>query len=199
MAGYAFARLPFRGSGALFYLLLATAMVPGAVTLVPLYLITKGIPFAGGNDMWGIGGTGLLDTLPGLALPSLVGAMNIFLARQYFLATSAELAEAARLDGAGELRIFFRVYLPLARPLMAVIAIFSFTGVWDDFLWPLVITTSPENLTVQLALSRFLVSGNIQYGPAMAGTVLVILPVLAVFILNQRSFISGLADGSVKG
>lgn len=199
VAGYAFAMLPFRGSTAVFYTILATTAIPASVTLIPLFLMTKSIPLAGGNDMLGQGGTGLLDSIAGLALPSLIGAMNIFLARQYFSGSAPDLAEAARIDGAGEWLIFRKIYLPLAKPLLAVVAIFSFVGVWDDFLWPLVITTSRSSQTVQLALAQFLSSGNVQYGPLMAGAVLITIPVLIVFIFNQRGFISGLADGSVKG
>ncbi|WP_113701664.1 carbohydrate ABC transporter permease [Nonomuraea lactucae] len=198
-AGYAFAMLPFRGSTPLFYALVSTAAIPVSVTLIPLFLMAKSMPLAGGNDLAGTGGTGLLDTLGGVVLPYLVLPMNIFLARQYFSTADPHLAEAARMDGAGEWLVFRRVYFPLARPLVTVIAIFSFTAVWDDFLWPLVITSSQETQTVQLALARFLSTGNVQYGPLMAGAVLVTLPVIAVFLFNQRSFISGLTDGSVKG
>jgi multiple sugar transport system permease protein len=198
-AGYAFALLPFRGSRTLFYLLISTAAVPVSVTLIPLFLMAKGFPLAGGNDVLGAGGTGLLDSLGGVVLPYLVLPMNIFLARQFFGTFDNDLAEAARIDGAGEWKIFRLIYFPLARPLVAVTAIFSFTAVWDDFLWPLVVTTSPEVQTVQLAVARFLSSGNVQYGPLMAGAVLVTLPVIGVFLFNQRSFISGLTDGSVKG
>ena len=198
-AGYGFAMLPFRGSTALFYTLIATTAIPISVTLIPLFLMARGFPLAGGNDIFGQGGTGLLDSLGGLVLPFVVLPLNIFLARQYFSSSSADLAEAARIDGAGEFRVFWAIYLPLARPLVAVIAIFSFTAVWDDFLWPLVTVTSPEHQTVQLALTRFLTSGNIQYGPMMAGAVLATLPVLLVFLFNQRHFISGLSEGSVKG
>ncbi|MGN9846160.1 carbohydrate ABC transporter permease [Nonomuraea sp. H19] len=198
-AGYAFALLPFRGSNALFYTLVSTAAIPVSVTLIPLFLMAKSMPLLGGNDLAGTGGTGLLDTLGGVVLPYLVLPMNIFLARQYFSTADPHLAEAARMDGAGEWRVFWRIYFPLARPLVAVIAIFSFTAVWDDFLWPLVVTSSQETQTVQLALARFLSTGNVQYGPLMAGAVLVTLPVIAVFLINQRSFISGLTDGSVKG
>jgi multiple sugar transport system permease protein len=198
-AGYAFALLPFPGSNALFYTLVSTVAIPISVTLIPLFLMAKGFPLAGGNDFLGRGGIGLLDSLGGVVLPYIVQPMNIFLARQYFQSFDTDLAEAARLDGAGEWRIFWRVYLPLATPLVAVVAIFTFTAVWDDFLWPLVVTTSPETQTVQLALTRFLGSGNIQYGALMAGSVLVTLPVLAVFLFNQRYFISGLTEGAVKG
>lgn len=198
-AGYAFAMLKFPGSKALFYTLVSTAAVPVSVTLIPLFLMARAIPFAGGNDVLGHGGSGILDTLAGVVLPYLVLPLNIFLARQFFASSPLELAEAARVDGAGEFRIFARIYWPLARPLVAVIAVFSFTSVWDDFLWPLVVTTSPNTQTVQLALARFLASGDVQYGALMAGAVLATVPVLLVFFFNQRSFISGLADGSVKG
>ena len=199
LAGYAFAMLPFSGSTALFYLLVSTTAIPGSVTLIPLFLMARGIPLAGGNNILGQGGSGLLDTLAGVVLPYLVMPMNIFLARQFFSTAPIELAEAARIDGAGEWRIFTRIYLPIARPLVAVVAIFSFTGVWSDFLWPLVVTSSARAQTVQLALARFLSTGNVQYGPLMAGAVMVTLPVLVIFLFNQRSFISGLSEGSVKG
>jgi multiple sugar transport system permease protein len=199
LAGYAFALLPFRGSFVVFILLVSTTAIPVSVTLIPLFLMARGIPLAGGNDLFGQGGSGLLDTLPGLMLPYLVLPMNIFLARQYFSTAPPELAEAARIDGAGEMRIFRSIYLPLARPLIAVTAVFSFVGVWDDFLWPLVISNSGQSQTVQLALARFLASGNIQYGPLMAGAVLATIPVVTLFLINQRAFVSGLSDGSVKG
>jgi multiple sugar transport system permease protein len=170
-----------------------------SVTLIPLFLMAKGFPLAGGNDLFGYGGSGLLDSIGGVVLPYLVLPLNIFLGRQFFSMSDVALAEAARIDGAGEWTIFRRVYLPLARPLVAVTAIFSFTAVWDDFLWPLVVTTSPEVQTVQLAVARFLSSGNVQYGPLMASAVLATLPVLAVFGFNQRGFIAGLTEGSVKG
>lgn len=198
-AGYAFAMLKFPGSRAIFYLLISTAAVPVSVTLIPLFLMARGIPLAGGNNIFGNGGSGVLDTLAGVVLPYIVLPLNIFLARQFFASSPTELAEAARVDGAGELRIFFRIYWPLAKPLIAVIAVFSFTSVWDDFLWPLVVTTSQSTQTVQLALARFLASGDVRYGAVMAGAVLATVPVLIVFLFNQRSFISGLADGSVKG
>ncbi len=198
-AGYAFAHLPFRGSNALFYLVIATSAIPVAVTLIPLFLMVSNFPLAGGNDLLGRGGSGLVDTLGGVAIPYLVGTMSIFLVRQFYKGMSPELAEAARIDGAGELRIFWSVYLPLSRPIVAVVAIFSFTAVWDDLLWPLVVSSSPQSQTVQLALTGFSQSGNIQYAPLMAATIIVTVPVLLVFLFNQRHFISGLSEGAVKG
>lgn len=199
LAGYGFAKLPFRASKPLFVTIIATTAIPGSVTLIPLFLMVRSVPLLGGNDASGAGGVGLLDSLAGVALPSLVLPLNIFLSRQYFLSSDASLAEAARIDGASEFAIFRRIYFPIAKPLVATIAIFSFTATWDDFLWPLVIISSEHNQTVQLALARFLSTGNVQYGPIMAGAVLITLPVLAVFLFNQKRFIAGLAEGSVKG
>jgi len=198
-AGYAFAHLPFRGSDLIFYVLIATAAIPVAVTLIPLFLMVANFPLAGGNDLLGRGGSGLADSLGGLAIPYLVGTMSIFLVRQFFKGMSPDLAEAARLDGASEFRVFWNIYMPLSKPIIAVVAIFSFTAVWDDLLWPLVVSSSPKSQTVQLALTGFSQSGNIQYAPLMAATILVTIPVLLVFLFNQRHFISGLSEGAVKG
>lgn len=198
-AGYAFAHLPFRGSTVVFYVLLSTAAIPVAVTLIPLFLMVSNVPFAGGNDALGRGGSGLTDTLGGLAIPYLVGTMSIFLVRQFYRGMSRELAEAARIDGASELRIFWTIYVPISKPIIAVVAIFSFTAVWDDLLWPLVVSSSPRSQTVQLALTGFTQSGNIQYAPLMAAAIIVTIPVLLVFLFNQRHFISGLSEGAVKG
>jgi multiple sugar transport system permease protein len=199
LAGYAFARLYFPGRDILFFVLIATTMIPAAVSLIPLFLMTKGFPLAGGNDLFGQGGIGLLDSLPGLILPHVVGALNIFLSRQFFLELPDELAEAARIDGAREFSIFWRVYLPLAQPLIATIAIFSFTGAWEDFLWPLVVTSSTDKYTVQITLNSFQSGGNIQWGYLMASAVLATLPLFLVFLFFQKYFVEGLASGSVKG
>lgn len=198
-AGYAFAHLPFRGSDVIFYVLIATAAIPVAVTLIPLFLMVSNFPLAGGNDILGRGGSGLVDTLGGIAIPYLVGTMSIFLVRQFYKGMDKDLAEAARLDGASEFRLFRSIYMPLSTPIIAVVAIFSFTGVWDDLLWPLVVSSSPQSQTVQLALTRFSQTGNIQYAPLMAATIIVTIPVLLVFLFNQRHFISGLSEGAVKG
>ncbi|MGC0252460.1 carbohydrate ABC transporter permease [Pseudactinotalea sp. Z1748] len=198
-AGYALAHIKFRGSSLLFFTILGTAMVPAVVQLIPLFLLTQGVPLTGGNDIFGEGGTGLLNTRTGLVLPLLVQPLNIYLARQYFLSLSGEFGDAARVDGAGELRIFTRIYMPLAKPIIATIAILSFTGAWEDFLWPLVIISSPSMQTLPLALSSFAGSGAPQYGPLMASTLIAIIPVLIVFALGQRHLAQGLSAGGVKG
>jgi len=197
-AGYALAHLSFRGSGTVFILILVIAMVPVVVHLIPLFLVTRGVPLAGGNDIFGQGGTGLLDSYAGLVLPMLVQPLNIYLARQYFMGISREFGDSARIDGTSEIGIFFRIYMPIAKPIVATIAILSFTGAWEDFLWPLVIISSPEKQTLPLALDSFASSSSTQYGPMMASAFLVIIPVLLVFVLGQRHFRHGLSAGGVK-
>ncbi len=199
MAGYALAKLPFPHAKLAFRTVLATSMVPAAVRLIPLFLMVRGVPGAGGNDLFGAGGIGLLNTHIGLAVPHLVAPLNVFLARQFFQQLPDELAESGRIDGASEWRIFFSIYLPLARPLLATIAILAFTGSWDDFLWPLVVVTTSDMRTASLALQGFTSGGAIQWGPLMAASVLVMAPVVIIFLLNQRHFISGLSEGGVKG
>lgn len=199
MAGYAFAKLKFPGREPLFYLLISTMMVPAAVTLIPLFLMVRQFPLAGGNDLLGQGGSGLLNTLVGAMIPNFVGALNIFLARQYFRQLPDELAEAARIDGATEAGILWWVYFPIALPMVATIGILSFVGIWEDYLWPLVVLTSTENFTIQLVLSSFILGGNIQWGQLMAATILASLPVILMFIFFQRYFIQGLSAGAVKG
>lgn len=199
-AGYAFAKIDFRGSKLAFIIVLATAMVPAVVQLIPLFLLVQNVPLAGGNDILGNGGSGLLNSHLGLALPLLVQPLNIFLARQYFLDMPDEIADAGRIDGASEMRIFWTLYLPMAKPIVATIAILSFTGSWEDFLWPLVSTSGPAMQTMPLVLSSFTTSGGaVQYGPMMASAVVATLPVVVLFLLTQRHFVSGLSAGGVKG
>jgi len=198
-AGYALARIDFRGARVLMVVVLGSAMVPAIVQLIPLFLLATNFPLAGGNNILGNGGTGVLNTHLGLVLPLLVQPLNIYLARQFFLDMSPELADAARVDGASELRIFWQIYLPLARPIVAAIAILSFTGAWEDFLWPLVIISSPDMQTLPLALASFAGGGVVQYGPLMASTFVAIIPVLVIFAAGQKHFVHGLASGGVKG
>ena len=198
-AGYAFAKIDFRGSKVVFFVVLASAMVPAVVQLIPLFLLIQDVPLLGGNDITGEGGTGLLNTHMGLALPLLIQPLNIFLARQYFLDMPDEIADAGRIDGASEFRIFWNLYLPLAKPIVATIAILSFTGSWEDFLWPLVSTSTASMQTLPLVLSSFTSSGAIQYGPMMASAIVASLPVVVLFLLTQRHFVNGLSAGGVKG
>jgi multiple sugar transport system permease protein len=185
MLGYALAKLEFRGKRLLFGLVLGTLMVPGVVTFVPLFVLTTNI--------------GLTNTLPGMILPFLAGPFGVFLMRQYILTIPDDLMQAARIDGAGELRIFFSVVLPLCGPAVATLGVLTFLTSWNNFLWPLVVATSEDKYTLPVALALYAVGQNAtQYGLLLAGSVVVVLPVLAVFLLLQRHIMQGIAMTGIK-
>lgn len=198
LAGFAFAKYRFPYKNVLFFALIATMMVPFHVILVPLFLVAKNFPFVGGNGLWG-GGTGLLNTYPGLVLPHLLPAFGVFLTRQFFLGLPDDLIDAARIDGASEYRIYWTIALPTAKPVLATLAIFSFSSVWDDFLWPLVVTTSNSMRTVQIGLQAFQGQHAVDWGPLMAATVAVTMPLIIVFVFNQKYFVQGVTSSGIKG
>ncbi|MGQ9553658.1 MAG: carbohydrate ABC transporter permease [Anaerolineae bacterium] len=199
MAGYAFSRLKWRLRDFTFMVVLATAMLPGLIALIPTFLIVKGTPLAGGNDIFGHGGTGWLDSYPGLILPAVGGGFNVFLIRQFFSTLPRELEDAARVDGCGEISIYSRIIMPLSKPVIAVVALFTFQGSWNDFLWPLVIIQSDNMRTIQLGLTLFHSQHNIDWGVLMAGTALATAPTVALFLLAQRYFVRGIALTGIKG
>jgi multiple sugar transport system permease protein len=198
-AGYAFARLKFAGRNVLFVLVLATLMVPYQVTIIPLFVIVRHVPLFGGNDLLGQGGIGWINSYWGLIVPGAVGAFGIFLLRQFFQTLPVELEDAARIDGAGELRIFWQIMLPLATPAVATLAIFSFQAGWNAFLWPLLITTTDDMRTIQLGLTVFVQQYSTQWGQLMAATVVATLPVIVVFGVGQRLMVRGIAFTGLKG
>jgi multiple sugar transport system permease protein len=188
LAGYAFARLRFRGSRPLFLVTLATMMLPQQVTMIPLFLVFRGL--------------GWLDTILPLVVPSFFGtAFFIFMFRQFFAQQPEEILEAARIDGASELGVWWRVMLPICKPVAAVTAIFTFIWTWNDFLGPLIYLQSPEKFTLALALNTF----KSQFGGVrdahllMAASVATMIPCIALFIAAQRHFVRGLNLGAVKG
>jgi multiple sugar transport system permease protein len=199
MAGYAFGRLKFRGSNILFILVLITMMIPFQMLLVPLFVMLRHWPLAGGNDLLGVGGKGLIDSLPGLILPNLVTPFGIFLMRQFTLSLPSELADAARIDGASEFQIFYKIMLPLTKPALVTLGIFAFQEAWNDFTWPLIISTSANSRTLQLGLQVFRDQDLTDWGPLMAGTVITVLPLLLIFIFGQRYFVEGIALTGTKG
>lgn len=199
MAGYAFARLPFPGRNVLFVLVLATMMIPFQMQLIPLFVILKRWPLAGGNNLFGVGGTGLVDTLTGLTLPNVISAFGIFLIRQFTLTLPSELGDAARIDGCGEAAIFWRIMLPLMQPVLTTLAIFAFQGAWNDFTWPLVITMSEKTRTLQLGLQTFQNQFFTEWGMLMAGTTITIAPLVIIFLVGQRYFVQGIALTGIKG
>lgn len=199
MAGYAFARLRWRLREIFFIVVLAVMMLPGLIALIPTFLIVKWTPLAGGNNWLGQGGIGWLDSYPGLILPSVGNGFYVFLLRQFFLTLPTELEDAARVDGASEAGIFWRIIVPLSGAVLAVVAIFSFQAVWNDFLWPLVIVQSDKMRTVQLGLTLFQSQHRVDWGVLMAGTTIATFPTIALFLLAQRYFVQGIALTGIKG
>jgi multiple sugar transport system permease protein len=186
MLGYALAKLRFRGKGVLMALVLSTLMLPAAATLVPLFVLMSKLD--------------LVNTYPGLILPFLAGPFGVFLTRQFFQGMPDELIEAARIDGAGEFRIFFQIAMPLAAPVLATLGILTFLGSWNGFIYPLIMATSPDMYTLPVALATF-ATGQFQadHGMLMAGSVLLVVPVLALFVLMQRWITEGIATTGLKG
>jgi multiple sugar transport system permease protein len=185
MVGYALAKLDFAGKRLLFGLVLGMLMVPGVVTFVPLFVLVSNL--------------GLVNTYPGLILPFLVTPLGVFLMRQFIAGLPDELIEAARIDGAGEWRIFSRVILPLCGPPLATLGILTFLHSWNNFLWPLVVAQSEDKYTLPVALALYSVGQNAtRYGLLMAGAVVIILPVVALFIALQRYFVQSVATTGIK-
>lgn len=184
MAGYAFAKFEFPGRRVLFVLVLATLMIPFQVRVIPLYVLASDL--------------GLLDSYAGLVLPGLVDAFGIFLMRQYLQSIPSELIDAARVDGASELTIFVRIVLPLAKPALAALAIFSLVASWESFLWPLLVISSPDKYTLPLGLAQFSGRFVTRVDLQMAASALTILPMLIVFLIMQRRFIEGMATAGMK-
>jgi multiple sugar transport system permease protein len=179
LAAYAFARLRFRGRDVLFWVVLATLMVPFQITLIPLFLTVYHL--------------GWLDTYQGLIVPRATNAFGIFLLRQFFISLPFELDDAARIDGASEFGIYARIILPLSLPALATLAIFHFMYNWNDFLWPLVITSSPEMRTVPAGLTLFMGTHVIEHPILMAGATISLLPLAIAFLFLQRYFVRGVA------
>jgi multiple sugar transport system permease protein len=199
LAAYVFAKRDFPGRNVIFLLFLGTMMVPGQVTLIPNYLVLKHIPLFGGNNILGQGGSGWLDSYYGLILPGAVSAFGIFLLRQYMESIPDELLDAARIDGASEFKIYSRIVMPLCGPALAANGIFTFMAAWEDFLWPLIIISSPEKFTAPLGLALYVVQNRTQWDVLMAGSVLATVPMVLVFIFFQRGFIQGISLSGMKG
>ena len=199
LGGYAFARLRFFGSNLLFIIILATMMIPQHCRLVPVFIMLKNWPLAGGNNIWGVGGTGLIDTFPGLILPGITTAFGIFMLRQFFIVIPKGLEDAARIDGCSEFRIFWNIMLPLAKPALAVLALFSIQWRWNEFLWPLIISTSKRTTVLQVAVTFLRDSESQEWGMIMAFVTLTVLPLIIAFFFTQRYFVKGIILTGMKG
>jgi len=185
MLGYALAMLNFPGKRVLLLLVLATLMIPGVVTFVPLFVL--------------VANAGLIDSLPGLFLPFLAAPFGVFLMRQFISGLPPDLLDAGRVDGASELGIFARIILPLCGPALATLGILTFLGSWNNFLWPLVVAQTEKTYTLPVALALYSTGqNNTQYGLLLAGACVVVLPLLIVFLVFQRHFIEGIATTGIK-
>jgi len=185
MVGYALAKLDFPGRRVIFALVVGTLMVPGMAVFIPQFVLVANL--------------GMVNTYPGLILPFLVQPFGIFLMRQYIGGLPDELIEAARIDGAGELRIFARVILPLCGPALATLAILTFLGSWNNFLWPLVVAQSEDMYTLPVALALYAVGENqTSFGLLLAGAVVVAMPMIALFLVLQKHFTRAIATTGIK-
>uniref|UniRef100_A0AAU2W2L7 Carbohydrate ABC transporter permease n=1 Tax=Streptomyces sp. NBC_00008 TaxID=2903610 RepID=A0AAU2W2L7_9ACTN len=187
MLGYALAKLKFAGRNKIFGLVLGALMVPGNLMLLPLFVLMSKLQ--------------LIDSYAGLVLPFAAGAFGVFLMRQFMQSIPDELLEAARMDGAGEWYIFWRIVMPLVKPALATLSIFTFLGSWNNFVWPLIATNDPDKYTLPVALATFATDPNKaggSNGMLMAGSFLIVLPVLVVFIALQRHFTQGIATAGMK-
>lgn len=185
MAGYAFAKLRFRGRDRLFQLLMGALVIPAQVGMMPLFLMVQGL--------------GLVNTPWGVMIPALASIFGIFMIRQFALSIPDDLLDAARIDGAGEFRIFWTVVLPVLRPILVTLATFTFLSTWNDFMWPLIVLSDDAKYTLPVALANLSGEHVQDTELMMAGSVLTVLPVLALFLVMQRSYIRGVLMGSVKG
>ena len=185
MAGYAFARIPFRGRNAVFVLFLSVLMVPSQLYLLPQYEIIQNL--------------GWLNTLQALIVPGLFSAFGTFLMRQFFMSMPAELEEAARIDGANPWQTFVRIMVPLAKPGIIALTVFCVLWSWNDLLWPLVVTTDPEKMPLSVGLSQLVGLHGTDYPVLMAGALLATLPMLITFMILQKQFIQGIAFSGTKG
>lgn len=185
LAGYAFARLRFPGRNVIFVLFLLMLMVPSQLFLLGQFELMKGL--------------GLLNTLPALAIPGIFSAFGTFLMRQAFMAMPKEFEEAARIDGAGTLRVFWSVMLPMARPMIAALAVLTSLYAWNDLLWPLIVTPTGNNRPLTVGLAAMQGQFGTDYPALMAGALICTLPLVIVFVVLQRQFFAGIASSGLKG
>ncbi|GAB1441966.1 carbohydrate ABC transporter permease [Ignavibacteriales bacterium] len=184
MAGFAFAKYRFRGKDTIFKMLLSSMVIPSQVTMLPLFLMLKEF--------------GFLNTYMAILVPGLANVFGIFLIRQYVMAIPDSLIESARIDGATDFQIYYKIIVPLAMPVMVTLAIFTFMGTWNDFLWPLIVLNDSSMYTLPVALANLMGEHTKDPELMMAGSVITILPVMMLFLVLQKYYIKGIMMGSVK-
>jgi multiple sugar transport system permease protein len=185
LAAYAFARIRFTGRNVIFMIFLGTMMIPGYVLITPLYLIISRL--------------GFLNTYAALIVPKLISVFGIFMLRQFFLSMPKELDESAFIDGANRFTVLFRIISPNCIPAYAALFIFSFMGIWNDFMWPLIAINKETMRTIQVGIAYFTDSNTLKYGPTMAASFIASIPILAVFMIANRHFVAGLTMTGIKG
>ncbi|WP_205600736.1 carbohydrate ABC transporter permease [Gracilibacillus sp. YIM 98692] len=199
LAGYTFARMNFKGKNVIFIILLLGLMVPPQAVIIPQFIIMKHIPLFGGNDLFGMGGNGWLNTYYALIIPQVAAPVGVFLSRQFYQYFPKSLDEAAYMDGAGPIRTFISVYLPLSGPVIAAFGILKTVHIWNDFFHPLIYTNTAEMRTVQLGLQAFQGEFGIEFNLLMAATLVVSIPLIIMFFVFQKHFVQSLLSSSVKG
>jgi len=200
ISGYVFARLTFPGKNILFLFVISFMFIPGILTLIPAYLWMKEFPLMGGNNFWGEGGSGVLNTwwvmiLPGISAGQIFG---IYLFRSFFESLPKDIFEAARIDGASEIGIMFRIALPLCLPTVATLAILQFLGIYNDYIWPLVTISDSAKQLFSVGVTRFNSEGNLELGPTMAGYVIGAIPLIVIFTFGMKYYVTGLMKGALK-
>lgn len=185
LAAYAFSFFNFKGRNILFMIMLTTMMIPSETTMISNYLT--------------VGSLGWLDTYKSLVVPFMSSSLGIFMMRQYYMTLPKELQEAAKLDGCGNFRFFTKIVLPLSKPVAGSLGVYSFLITWNQYLWPLLVTSKDTSRTVQIGISMLQFSENQSFGVIMAGIVMVILPSILIFIIGQKQLIEGVTSGAVKG
>ncbi|KIL37166.1 ABC transporter permease [Gordoniibacillus kamchatkensis] len=199
IAGYSFARLHFKGRDLLFLISLIGLMIPPQVTMIPVFLILKHVPFAGGNDWMGQGGLGWINSYMGLIAPYVAGSFGVFLFRQFYLNFPKDLDDAAKMDGLTAVKTYWHIYVPLSKPIFATLVALKATQSWNEYTWPLIVTNSDAMKTVQLALTLFRDETQVQWNLLMAATTLIVLPLMIVFLFAQKHFIEGIVTSGIKG
>lgn len=198
MAGFAFARLHFRGRDVLFLAILITMTVPFEVLVLPLFILIRRFPLAGGNNLFGDGGVGLMNSYAGIVFPHLVTVYGIFIFRQFFLGFPKELEDAARIDGASRIRIYWSLLMPNSVPVVGTMGLFAFLWAWNDLLWPVIVVKDNSMKTLQAGLA-IVAQNPSRWGEMMAASVIITLPVIFVFLLLQRFLVRGVATSGLKG
>ncbi len=185
LAAYAFSRLEFRGRDKLFFAYLATMMIPGSVTMIPVYVLMRLF--------------GWVDTYKALIIPAVFSAYGTFMLRQFFMTLPKDLEDAAKIDGCGFFRIYTTIILPLSKPALATLTVFTFMGNWGNFMWPLLVTNTMEMRTLPIGLESFKTQYSTDWHLLMAGSVMAMLPIVIIFIFTQRYFVESIKLTGVKG